>query len=61
MDNLVESDQIANELQGKTQYNCDDIQDKMLRDKELALLREMEPVKNGVFKKIQPRMVNPLD
>ena len=56
VDGLVEADKIALELSGKTQYNCDDIKDKILKDRELNLLKELKPVETGVFKKIPPRV-----
>jgi len=57
---LVEADKIALEIAGKTQYNCDDIKDKILRERELNLMRELKPVEIGVFKKVPPRIFNPL-
>lgn len=60
VDNLVETDKIAIEMAGKTVYNCEEIKDKQLRDREINLLKELEPVKY-VYKKLMPRQQNPLD
>lgn len=61
VDNLVETDKLELEARGETNYNCNDIEDKVLRERELKVLREGEPIRVGVFKKIQPRVINPLE
>ena len=44
---------------GTNSFDVSDILDKQQQEKELALLQKCEPVKT-IFKKIQPRVVNPL-
>ena len=60
VDMLIEAEKIAMEQARTTVYDASDIPDQYRREQELELLQKCEPVKGGVFKKIQPRVVNPL-
>ena len=60
VDNLIEAEKIAQERARTTVYDCSDIPDKDRREQEIKLMKECEPVSKGIFKKIQPRLVNPM-
>jgi hypothetical protein len=61
IDNLVETEKLRQEAVGLTVFDCSEIPDKSRREQEIELLHKCEPIKSGIFKKIQPRIINPLD
>ena len=52
---------MALEAAGQTKFDCSDIPDKRRREDELNLLKKCDPIRGGVFKKLQPKTAGVLD